>query len=122
MNPKDKKATILIVEDNEDNSFLLVSLLRKKYDLKKAVNGKEAVAQMENGGIDLVLMDLKMIVMDGFEATHLIREFNKETPIIAVSANVMESDRKKAEVVGCNDFLPKPIISRELFNMIEKYL
>ena len=76
---------------------------------------------MNTPDIDLVLMDMKMPEMDGFEATRQIRGFNKDVIIIAQTAYGLSGDREKALDAGCNDYIAKPIIREELFALIQKY-
>jgi CheY-like chemotaxis protein len=114
--------TILIAEDNESNYILMTYILRKAYQFKRAKNGKEAVEMVEAGGIDLVLMDIKMPIMDGLEATKLIKESHPDLPVLALTANAFDSDRHLALEAGCNDFLAKPVNSEKCLSMIGKYL
>ena len=86
-------------------------ILKKYYQYERAKNGLEAVEMVEKGEYDLVLMDIKMPVMGGLEATKKIKEIRPELPIIAVTANAFDSDRQAAFDAGCDDFLSKPISS-----------
>ena len=87
-----------------------------------AETGAEAVdICQKNPDIDLVMMDIKMPGMDGFEATRRIRRFNKEVIIIAQTAYVMRGDRDKTLEAGCNDYLGKPINKNELISLLNKY-
>jgi len=74
------------------------------------------------GGIDLVLMDIKMPVMDGLEATKKIKELHPTLPVVALTANAFDSDRQLALTVGCDDFLSKPVSSEKCLNTIEKFI
>ena len=112
---------ILIAEDNDSNYLLLTHIL-KTYILTRAVNGEEAVQIAKDGDYDLILMDIRMPVLDGYCATRYIREFNKEIPIIALTANAFDSDREKALAEGCNDYITKPIRKQQLIDMICKWL
>jgi signal transduction histidine kinase len=119
--------TFLIVEDEEVNFMFIEILLLEKLKLKcriiHAINGKEAVAYCKaNEHIDLVLMDLKMPVMNGYEATRIIREFRPDLPIIAQTAYSSFEDKKEAKDAGCDDFLSKPITSEMLNNVIKTFL
>jgi CheY-like chemotaxis protein len=116
--------TILIVEDDETSSILLqVYLSKEKYNLLYAVNGKMAVKMFrENPDIDLILMDLKMPVMDGYEATRQIKEMNRNIPIIAQSAYALSGDNVKALEAGCDDYVTKPVKKEELLAKIEALL
>jgi len=74
-----------------------------------------------NSDVDLVLMDVKMPVMDGYEATKAIRKFNKDVVIIAQTAYALSGDKEKTKNVGCNDYISKPINENKLFEIINKY-
>ena len=118
--------TILLVEDEEVNHLYLEALLDEfGLNLKTlhAKNGKEAVEMCEkHEEIDLVLMDIKMPVMCGFEATKLIRAFRPEVPIVAQTAHSTSDDKKKTIAAGCNDFITKPISEESLRMIIFTYL
>ncbi len=114
--------TILIAEDNESNYILMTYILKRNYQIVRAHNGREAVEISEKGGIDLILMDLKMPVMDGLEATRIIKDATPELPIIMLTANVFENDRLAAMNAGCDDFLSKPINSKVCLDTIAKYI
>lgn len=115
---------ILIVEDDEISHILLTKRLQKiSTDLIHANNGMEAIeACKKNPDINLILMDIRMPVMNGHEATRIIREFNKEVIIIAQTAFAMAGDREIAIEAGCNDYLTKPIDKAELLALIEQYI
>jgi CheY-like chemotaxis protein len=88
----------------------------------KVVNGVEAVDQCrKNPDLDLVLMDIKMPEMDGYEATRQIRLFNKNIVIIAQTAYAQTGDKGIAEIAGCDDYISKPIIKEELISLISKH-
>ena len=114
---------ILVAEDDEVSVLLLSKALRKYCrEIVTAENGLEAVEACRNhADIDLFLMDIKMPVMDGFEATRLIRKFNKDVIIIAQTAFGLTGDREKAIEAGCNDFISKPLVLEELKVLIRKY-
>ncbi|MFK5982929.1 MAG: PAS domain S-box protein [Flavobacteriaceae bacterium] len=118
-----KKLNILIVEDDETSSWFLGDMLGnlgKK--VLYAANGLEAVEICRNNpDIDLILMDMKMPIMDGYEATRQIRQFNKKSFIIAQTAFALKGDREKAIKVGCNKYLSKPIVKYILFSLIKEY-
>ena len=80
------------------------------------------VEMVDAGGIDLVLMDIKMPIMDGLEATAKIKETHPELPVVALTANAFDSDRQLAMNAGCNDFLSKPVNSEKCLATIAKYL
>ena len=114
--------TILVAEDNDSNYILMTYILRGHYEVVRAHDGKEALEMVANGGIDLVLMDVKMPIMDGLEATRHLKESNPELPIIALTANVFDSDRDAALAAGCDDFLAKPVNSKLCLETIANYL
>lgn len=118
----DEKRTILIAEDIDNNYDLLNIILRKDYNLVRAVNGVEAVKLFSEVHPDIILMDMKMPEMGGLEATRLIRMESQDVPVIAVTAFSFESDREVAIEAGCNDFLSKPIDIPVLKTLIKKYL
>ena len=113
---------ILVAEDNDSNFILMTYILKRFYEFERAKNGQEAVDLVESGAYDLVLMDIKMPVMDGLEATKTIRERHPELPIVALTANAFDSDRQLAMLAGCNDFLSKPVSSDLCIKTIQKYL
>ena len=113
---------ILVAEDNDSNFILMTYILKRFYEFERAKNGQEAVDLVESGAYDLVLMDIKMPVMDGLEATKTIREKHPELPIVALTANAFDSDRQLAMLAGCNDFLSKPVSSDLCIKTIQKYL
>ena len=117
---------ILVVEDVELNREIAETILSDAgIQVVTAENGKQAVdymKQVEHGFIDLILMDVMMPVMDGYEATRQIRKYNKEVPIIAMTANAFEEDVKEALAAGMNDHLAKPIRIEILHKVMSKYL
>ncbi len=114
--------TILIVEDTELNIDLLIQLLEDEYRLIVARDGAQGVALAEEGKPDLVLMDISLPVMDGYEATRKIRESFKNLPVVGLSANAMQGDDEKAIAAGCNDYLTKPINEALLLQKLHEYL
>ncbi len=113
---------ILVAEDNDSNYILMTYILRRYYEFDRAKNGKEAVELIDNGGYDLVLMDIKMPIMDGLEATAEIKEKHPDFPVIALTANAFDSDRQLAMKAGCDDFLSKPVSSEKCLATIEKFI
>ena len=107
---------ILIAEDNDSN-YLLVRHILKDYNLTRALDGADAVWKARNESFDLILMDMKMPVMGGLEATRRIREFNAKVPIIALTANAFDSDKSSAIEAGCNAFLAKPLSKKQLLEI-----
>ncbi len=105
---------ILIVDDNRDNLDIIVRRLEGMggFEILLASNGKEALEVAAWARPDLVLMDLKMPVMDGYEATRALRltDWGKDTPVIAVTAYATREHREKALDAGCSDFISKPIV------------
>ena len=115
------RKTILIAEDISSNYLLLSAMLCKHYNLLHAMNGQQAVEMAKNYRIDLLLMDMKMPVMDGLTATVEIRKFNKELPIVALTAHAFDSDKAAALEAGCNDYLAKPVDKARLMSVLRKY-
>ena len=113
---------ILVAEDNDSNFILMTYILKKYYAYERARNGKEAVELALANTYDLVLMDIKMPVMDGLEATKAIKEKKPDLPVIALTANAFDSDRQLAMQAGCIDFLSKPVSSDLCIKTIRKYL
>jgi CheY-like chemotaxis protein len=116
--------TILIVEDVELNTELLVQLLEDDYELLTAVDGRESVMTAKAHKPDLILMDMSLPVMDGYEATRQIKADPELAGILVIglSAHAMSGDREKAIAAGCDDYLTKPLDDDLLFAMLEKYL
>ena len=112
---------ILVAEDNDSNYILMTYILKKYYQYDRAKNGEEAVKMAEEGQYDIVLMDIKMPVMDGLEATKKIKEAHPDLPIVALTANAFDSDRQLAFDAGCNDFLSKPVSSEACLKTIRKF-
>jgi CheY-like chemotaxis protein len=114
--------TILIVEDVEMNVDLLVQLLEDDYILLVAKDGAQGVAMTEQHQPDLVLMDISLPVMDGYEATRAIRKTFPSLPIIGLSAHAMQGDVEKAIAAGCSAYLTKPVDEDLLFQKLADYL
>ena len=114
--------TILIVEDTELNIDLLTQLLEDDYTLLIARDGNQGVNMAMNKKPDLILMDISLPVLDGYEATRQIRKVLPYIPIIGLSAHAMEGHKQKAQDAGCNDYLTKPVNDTLLFDMLHKYL
>ena len=118
---------ILVVEDNEDTREILLYRLRSmgSYEVLMASNGKEALEMAARLRPDLIIMDLKMPVMDGWDATKELRrtEWGKELPVIALTAQAMERDEQKALDAGCSDYIAKPILDYAILRKkIEKFI
>jgi len=114
--------TVLIVEDVELNIDLLVQILEDGYELLVAKTGAEGVALTEQNKPDLVLMDISLPVMDGYEATRTIRKTFPSLPVIGLSAHAMQGDADKAIAAGCTDYLTKPVDESLLLKKLQKYL
>ena len=113
---------ILVAEDNDSNYIQMTYILKKYYEYDRAKNGQEAVDMVEKNAYDIVLMDIKMPVIDGLEATKKIKENHPDLPVIALTANAFDSDRQLAFDAGCDDFLSKPVSSELCLKTIRKFL
>ena len=118
------KKKILVVDDTDWNRDLLVQLLEEEYTVLQAVDGEQGVKVTQEEKPDLILMDLGMPVMDGWEATRRIKADDalKQIPIIAVTSHAMVGDEIDARKAGCDDYLPKPIDEDLLLQKIKKFL
>lgn len=116
--------TVLIAEDIESNfMFLNFALNITGINILWSKNGREAIEAFKNNpAIDLILMDINMPILDGYEATRKIKQINQNIPIIAQTAYAMESDKEKVLEAGCDDYLSKPIKIGNLVDMINKYI
>lgn len=114
--------TVLIVEDVELNIDLLIQILEEEYHLLVARNGAEGVALAEQRQPDLVLMDISLPVMDGYEAARCIRKSLPSLPVIGLSAHAMQGDVEKALAAGCSDYLTKPVDEDLLLKKLKEYL
>lgn len=113
---------ILVAEDNDSNYLLMTYVLKNHYEYVRARNGKEAVEMVEADTYDMVLMDLRMPIMDGLQATRLIRAKHLELPILALTANAFDRDREHSLEAGCNEFIAKPVSHDELLDMIACFI
>jgi two-component system cell cycle response regulator DivK len=115
---------ILLVEDEEDNMKILRDLLSPDYELMEANNGEQAVAAASRQRPDLILMDIQLPVMDGYEATRRIKADPalKAIPIIAITSYALGEDEKRARAAGCDDYMPKPYSPRALLAKIRQCL
>lgn len=120
---EDLKLKTLIVEDDEVSRLLITTYVKKVSDtILVAKTGQDAVHVLKNHpDIDLVLMDIQLPVMDGFEATRQIRQFNEEVIIIAQTASGLSEDKEKTMGVGCNEYMLKPIKRSTLLALVQKY-
>ena len=114
--------TILIVEDIELNIDLLTQILEEDYNLIIAKDGAQGVSLVEHNKPDLVLMDISLPVMDGYEATRHIRKSFQSLPIIGLSAHAMQGDAEKAKAAGCTDYLTKPVDEDLLLQKLKECL
>jgi len=116
-------AKILLVEDNEMNRDMLTRRLeRKGYAVVCAVDGAQAVTMAQSEQPALILMDMSLPGLDGWEATRQIKAANKTIPIIALTAHAMASDEQRAKEAGCDDFDTKPVELARLLEKIEAQL
>ena len=113
---------ILIAEDNDSNFVLMTYILKKFYQCDRARNGQEAVEMVDKDQYDIVLMDIKMPVMTGLEATKLIKAKYPDLPVVALTANAFDSDRQAAVEAGCDDFLAKPVSSEACLSTIKRFV
>lgn len=114
--------TILVAEDEDSNYELVRIVLNKRYRLVRARNGIEAVTLNEEEKPDLILMDIRMPEMNGLDATRIIKEVNRNTPIVALSAYAFEKNIREAKDAGCDEFMAKPFKVEELIDMVRKYI
>jgi len=121
-----QRIKILLAEDNRVNQALAVNLLKTKgHQVILAVNGEEAVSAYQREDFDLILMDVQMPVMDGFEATRIIRNMSKKgatIPIIAMTAHAMKGDQEKCLEAGMDAYVPKPINPATFFETVDRVL
>jgi two-component system cell cycle response regulator DivK len=115
---------ILLVEDEEDNMQILRDLLTSGYELVEAGNGEVALAAVAKQRPDLILMDIQLPVMDGYEATRRIKADPalRSIPIIAITSYAMGEDEARARAAGCDDFVAKPYSPRLLLAKVREYL
>ncbi len=115
---------ILVVEDIDFNRDLVVQLLEDKYHVIEAVNGQEGLELAERERPELILMDLSLPVIDGWEATRRLKANDdlRSIPVIALTAHAMKGDEEKALAAGCDDYLVKPLDEDELMARIANYL
>lgn len=116
---------ILVVDDNEDNRELVVKVLRNKgYEMIEAVDGEDALQKAKDERPALILMDISLPKMDGYEVTRRLKSLieYKEIPIVALTAHAMKGDKEKAFSAGCIGYISKPVDVRELPEQIKLYL
>jgi len=116
---------ILVVEDQEDNRQILRDLLTSAhYEMMEAKNGEEALIAIAQQRPDLILMDIQLPILDGYEATRRIKSDPslRAIPVIAVTSYALSGDEEQARAAGCDDFVPKPYSPRQLLAKIRKFL
>jgi two-component system cell cycle response regulator DivK len=118
---------ILYIEDNPDNMLLVQRALESRgYTLLKAVNGLDGITQAEQNTVDLILLDINLPDIDGYEVAQRLRKSSKSElayiPIIAVTANALKGDAERALDAGCDVYMSKPVNIRELWARIEAYV
>ncbi len=121
------KPNILCIEDHPDNMTLVKRIFQPSlYNVLEAVCGLEGVALAESNDVDLVLLDINLPDIDGYEVAHRLRTSKKtalaQVPIIAVTANAMKGDDKKVMAAGCTKYLSKPINIQELMDVVESLI
>jgi two-component system cell cycle response regulator DivK len=120
-----RRRTILVVEDQEDNRTILRDLLcHAGFDVLEAVTGEEGVRVATAHRPDLILMDIQLPLVDGYEATRRIRAVPelRATPVIAVTSYALSGDEQKARAAGCNGYVTKPFSPRQLLATVRGYL
>jgi two-component system, cell cycle response regulator DivK len=119
------KRCILVVEDQEDNRRILRDLLTNSgYKLVEAEDGEQALAMAERQRPDLILMDVQIPLLDGYEVTRRLKADPqlRAIPVIAVTSYALSGDESKARAAGCNGYVSKPYSTRELLAMIREYV
>lgn len=121
---KPREHRLLLAEDDYANAEFVKIVFRKaNINVIHAHNGAEAVQMFRDGNnVDMVLMDIKMPVMDGYSATKEIRKINKDIPVIALTAFALDGDREKAFEAGCNEYITKPVDRERLLKVVSNYL
>ena len=116
---------IMVVEDNQDSRELVIKVLKNRgYLIIEAIDGEDALQKLTMERPDLILMDISIPKIDGYEVTKRLKdqELLKDIPIIAMTAHAMKGDREKALQAGCDGYIPKPISVRELPDQIQAFL
>ncbi len=120
---KDREIRILIAEDNPINYKYAKRIMENRgFIVENAKTGKEAIDMAKEKNYDIIFMDIQMPVLDGIEATKIIREMNKEIPIIALTAAAVEEVEKKAREAGINEYITKPFVKEKIIEIINKYI
>ena len=115
----DNKKAILIIEDSEINMELCIQILEDHYEIMTACDGVEGVEKAINLQPDLVLMDLSLPKLNGWEATKKIKKEKKNLPIVALTAHALAGDEERARAAGCDDYLAKPFVPKQLMDIVE---
>ncbi len=113
-----------MVEDTEDNRTILRDLFHSAgHEVIEAVNGEEGVSAAERARPDLILMDIQLPILDGYEATRRIKSIPelRSIPIIAVTSHALADDEEKARAAGCDDYVAKPFSPRQLLAKVQRY-
>jgi two-component system, cell cycle response regulator DivK len=116
---------VLVVEDTEDNRQIIRDLLTSAgYEMIEAVNGQEGVTQAEQHRPDLILMDIQLPILDGYEATRRIKANDalRHIPIIAVTSYALAGDEAKTKAAGCDGYVAKPFSPRQLLAKVREFL
>lgn len=120
---KHSNVNILLAEDNKVNQLIMMKMFKKNgAHVEIAENGEEVLAKLGKGIFDIILMDVQMPVLDGYETTRKIRDKNIETPIVALTANALKGDRERCIECGMNDYIAKPVSYQKIVEIIDKYV
>lgn len=114
---------ILVADDNEHNRYIASFLLeRAEHTVTKVENGEDAVRAATQNDFDLILMDIQMPGMDGIEATNKIKAAGITTPVVAMTARAMHTDREEILAAGCDGYIPKPFKVEDFIDQVDKFL
>jgi signal transduction histidine kinase len=123
VDPEQKSGAVLVADDNKTSEVLVTLLLEKLgFEVTAVSDGREAVDEALTKSFDLILMDMQMPSVDGYEATKILRDKGVTSPIVAVTAYALEGDRDKCIAAGCDDYIPKPINRDKLYEIVGKYV
>ena len=120
-----KMKKVLIIEDNNDNREVIRTvLMHYGYEVVEAVNGEEGLEKARQEKLDIILMDLSLPKMDGWEATRRLKADDelKDIPVIAITAHAMSGDEEKAMKHGCDGYLAKPCTPKSVIDIVEKFV
>ena len=113
---------ILIIEDNVDSREIFRTVLeRADYEVIEAVDGEDALGKIDAGGYSVILVDLSLPKISGWDLIEKIKQVHPATPLIAVTAHAMSGDRERAMDKGCDDYISKPLKPSELVEKVKKY-